>query len=131
MAKVITTACRLVHHRHLYHGVSERPKEAEMHRFNQPHTPDFIDLFHIPAYGLYLLECLQVAIATRDAFETLGAGWGNLEALNNPQLIWFETPVMSGFSEFQFSIVAISNVEHAASFCLCTVIFRLADLPSQ
>ncbi|KAF8491762.1 hypothetical protein JB92DRAFT_2752710, partial [Gautieria morchelliformis] len=48
-------------------------------------------------YGLYLLECLQVAIATRDAFETLGAGWGNLEALNNPQLIWFETPVMSGF----------------------------------
>ncbi|KAI0647281.1 hypothetical protein C8Q79DRAFT_1009394 [Trametes meyenii] len=47
-------------------------------------------------YILFLLECIQIIMATHDAFEVLGAGWGNFAALNSPQWLWFDTPVMGG-----------------------------------
>ncbi|KAI0647273.1 hypothetical protein C8Q79DRAFT_617019 [Trametes meyenii] len=47
-------------------------------------------------YSLFVLECLQIVMATHDAFAVLGAGWGNYAALNSPQWLWFDTPVLSG-----------------------------------
>ncbi|KAI0709497.1 hypothetical protein C8Q76DRAFT_799495 [Earliella scabrosa] len=47
-------------------------------------------------YGLYVVEIIQVVLATHDAFETLGRGWGDAATLNNPQWLWFDVPLMSG-----------------------------------
>ncbi|KAI0748356.1 hypothetical protein C8Q80DRAFT_1270777 [Daedaleopsis nitida] len=47
-------------------------------------------------YGLYAMEVLQLVMATHDAFETLGRGWGNTTTLDNPQWLWFDVPLISG-----------------------------------
>lgn len=50
----------------------------------------------VAVYGLYTMELVQLIMATHDAFETLGRGWGNTSTLNNPQWLWFDVPLMSG-----------------------------------
>ncbi|KAI9057887.1 hypothetical protein FKP32DRAFT_1597845 [Trametes sanguinea] len=45
-------------------------------------------------YGLYLAEFLQLALATHDAVEVLGIGWGDRQALVSPQWLWLESPVV-------------------------------------
>ena len=39
---------------------------------------------------------MQIVLATHDAFAVFGAGWGDLNALNSPQWLWFDFPLMSG-----------------------------------
>ncbi|RPD60411.1 hypothetical protein L226DRAFT_218218 [Lentinus tigrinus ALCF2SS1-7] len=48
------------------------------------------DSFKLKAfvYGLYAVECAQVAVSTHDAYEDFAAGWGNIDALNAGQLLW-------------------------------------------
>ena len=48
---------------------------------------------------VWLFELAQTLIATRDAFKTLGSGWGQPSALTNPWLTWFSVQVMSGVSK--------------------------------
>jgi hypothetical protein len=50
-------------------------------------------------YGLYFAELIQVILATHDAFNVYGAGWGNMAALSNLQWLWFDVPVMSGIGK--------------------------------
>ncbi|KAL7283579.1 hypothetical protein ACG7TL_003014 [Trametes sanguinea] len=45
-------------------------------------------------YGLYLAELLQLALATHDAVEVLGIGWGDRQVLISPQWLWLESPVV-------------------------------------
>ncbi|RDX42206.1 hypothetical protein OH76DRAFT_1318931, partial [Lentinus brumalis] len=45
-------------------------------------------------YGLFAIECAQVAVATSDAYAVFGAGYGNFEALTGVHLLWM-TPIFS------------------------------------
>ncbi|TFK86051.1 hypothetical protein K466DRAFT_551121 [Polyporus arcularius HHB13444] len=47
-------------------------------------------------YSLYIIECLQVAMASHDADKVLGAGWGNTEELYRAHWLWITSPVFTG-----------------------------------
>ncbi|KAI0707589.1 hypothetical protein C8Q76DRAFT_627952, partial [Earliella scabrosa] len=47
-------------------------------------------------YGLFVIECLQIVMATHDAYKVFGAGWGDIAELGSKQWLWFDTPVLSG-----------------------------------
>ncbi|EEB92587.1 hypothetical protein MPER_08881, partial [Moniliophthora perniciosa FA553] len=51
----------------------------------------------------YVLELLQTVLATKDAFEYFGFGFGNMEALDQVGLIWFSIPVMTGIVQLFFA----------------------------
>lgn len=44
----------------------------------------------------YVLEILQTVLATKDAFDYFGFGYGNMTALDQVGLIWFSIPMMTG-----------------------------------
>ncbi|RPD54774.1 hypothetical protein L226DRAFT_611205 [Lentinus tigrinus ALCF2SS1-7] len=48
------------------------------------------DSFRLKAfiYGLFAVECAQIAVATHDAYEDFGVGWGSMAALESGQLLW-------------------------------------------
>jgi len=48
----------------------------------------------------YILELVQIVLATRDAFRTFGPGWGDMEVLDQVAWIWFSIPVMSSIISF-------------------------------
>ncbi|KAI0709498.1 hypothetical protein C8Q76DRAFT_799496 [Earliella scabrosa] len=45
-------------------------------------------------YGLFILECLQIVMASHDAYMVLGVGWGDITALLDVQWLWFDGPVL-------------------------------------
>ena len=47
---------------------------------------------------MYLLQTLQIALASHDAWQVFAVGWGNADALDSPQWLWFDVPVLSGIS---------------------------------
>lgn len=49
-------------------------------------------------YGLFVLETLQLIMATHDSFHTLALGWGNVEDLLDVWLSWFDLPVLTGIT---------------------------------
>lgn len=53
----------------------------------------------------YILELVQIVLATRDAFRTFGPGWGDMEVLDQVAWIWFSIPVMSSISNTRFLFV--------------------------
>ena len=55
-------------------------------------------------YGLFIFECIQVGLATHDAYAVYGAGWGDVMALDSTHLLWLSIPVMSGMSALAISI---------------------------
>ncbi|KAF8588253.1 hypothetical protein K439DRAFT_1406554 [Ramaria rubella] len=77
-------------------------------------------------YGLYTVEVAQVILAARDAVAVLGAGWGNPKALNSPQLLWIDIPIMSGIvsacvqSFFAWRITLLSKSWLLGAF-ICTI----------
>ncbi|KAI0709503.1 hypothetical protein C8Q76DRAFT_799500 [Earliella scabrosa] len=79
-------------------------------------------------YVLYALECLQITLASHDAYKVLGEGWGDPEALFNPHLLWFETPVMTGIISaivqcyFAWRIYVLS-VSRVLSGLICLLAF--------
>ena len=44
----------------------------------------------------YLIECVQVIVATQDGFRQFGSEWGLLQALNDTGLYWFSIIIMTG-----------------------------------
>ena len=54
-------------------------------------------------YGLFVVECLQIALTTHDAYKILGAGWGDPLELQSIQLLWLDLPVLGGISTFFLS----------------------------
>ncbi|KAG1905156.1 uncharacterized protein F5891DRAFT_944525, partial [Suillus fuscotomentosus] len=49
-------------------------------------------------YGLFVLETLQLIMATHDSFHTLALGWGNDGDLLDVWLSWFDLPVLTGIT---------------------------------
>ncbi|KAG2049335.1 hypothetical protein BDR06DRAFT_999276 [Suillus hirtellus] len=49
-------------------------------------------------HGLFVLETLQLIMATHDSFHTLALGWGNDGDLLNVWLSWFDLPVLTGIT---------------------------------
>lgn len=47
-------------------------------------------------YGVYILETLQTAVITHDAFASFGAGFGSFEALDNIPFTCLSIPILSG-----------------------------------
>ncbi|KAF9254594.1 hypothetical protein L218DRAFT_1082259, partial [Marasmius fiardii PR-910] len=44
---------------------------------------------------VYVLELVQTVLATKDGFDYFGAGWGDMNALDEVGLMWFSIPVMT------------------------------------
>ena len=49
-------------------------------------------------YFAYLVELVQVVVATHDAYRQLASGWGNLEELDNIGLYWITIQLSTSFS---------------------------------
>ena len=49
-------------------------------------------------YLAYLVEVVQVVMATHDAFRQFGSGWGNQQELNSIGLSWVTLILLTGFS---------------------------------
>lgn len=47
-------------------------------------------------YGLYILECIQTALATWDAYHWFCAGWGRIQVLNDPLASPYDSPLLDG-----------------------------------
>ncbi|KAJ7097436.1 hypothetical protein C8R44DRAFT_643563, partial [Mycena epipterygia] len=51
-------------------------------------------------YGVYVIELMETILVTYDAFATFGYGFGDLTALTEPGLYWFNIPVMTALVSF-------------------------------
>ncbi|KAG1837489.1 hypothetical protein F4604DRAFT_2000616, partial [Suillus subluteus] len=49
-------------------------------------------------YGLFVIETLQLVMATHDSFHTLALGWGNILDLSNVWFSWFDLPFLTGLT---------------------------------
>jgi hypothetical protein len=49
-------------------------------------------------YGLFVVETLQLVMATHDSFHTLALGWGNLSDLLGVWFTWFDLPFLTGLT---------------------------------
>lgn len=52
--------------------------------------------------GIMLFEIVQIILSTRDAFRTLGAGFGDMIELDKVGWLWFSVPIMESLSTFPF-----------------------------
>ncbi|KAH9945912.1 uncharacterized protein BXZ73DRAFT_95432 [Epithele typhae] len=90
------------------------------------------DPFRLKAfiYGLYLVEWVQVILITHDAFQVYGAGWGNFAALNSPQWLWFDIPVMTALVSatvqcfFAWRIYALSGSRIISVFVVLVALMQ-------
>ena len=57
---------------------------------------DNLPVCRLQVYSIYLIETLQITLASHDAWQVFAVGWGDPVALNSPQWLWFDTPVLSG-----------------------------------
>jgi hypothetical protein len=113
--------CKLIHfsckkpasargHRRLLPGFqSQRFSKHQDPRYGWSQRYVHLTWLILSVYGLYLVEVVQVILATHDAFNIYGAGWGNIAALNNLQWSWFDTPIMSGIGKHLWCIIAIHS----------------------
>ncbi|KAG2341896.1 hypothetical protein BDR05DRAFT_935901 [Suillus weaverae] len=64
------------------------------------HQAGFRDnrLIKFVAYGLFVIETLQLVMATSDSFHTLALGWGNILDLSNVWFSWFDLPFLTGLT---------------------------------
>lgn len=64
------------------------------------HQAGFRDtrLIKFIVYGLFVVETLQLVMATRDSFHTLALGWGNVPDLLNVWFSWFDLPFLTGLT---------------------------------
>ncbi|KIJ50760.1 hypothetical protein M422DRAFT_120001, partial [Sphaerobolus stellatus SS14] len=46
--------------------------------------------------GIIVIEILQTLLVTEDVFNAYAKGFGNLDKLNDAQLEWLATPIISG-----------------------------------
>ncbi|KIJ36588.1 hypothetical protein M422DRAFT_179246, partial [Sphaerobolus stellatus SS14] len=46
--------------------------------------------------GIIVIETLQTLLVTHDVFNAYAKGFGNLDKLNDAQLEWLATPIISG-----------------------------------
>ncbi|KAG2141124.1 uncharacterized protein EDB93DRAFT_637382 [Suillus bovinus] len=49
-------------------------------------------------YGLFIIETLQLIMATHDSFHTLALGWGNDTDLLDVWFSWFDLPFLTGIT---------------------------------
>ncbi|KAG8679163.1 hypothetical protein FRC09_019208, partial [Ceratobasidium sp. 395] len=47
-------------------------------------------------YGLFLVDCVQTALTTHNAWHFLSRGWGDLHVLADPGWSWIAVPLLSG-----------------------------------
>lgn len=47
-------------------------------------------------FSVYTTELAQTIILTRDAYADYASGFGNLNALDSVQTIWFSVPILTG-----------------------------------
>ncbi|CAE6511105.1 unnamed protein product [Rhizoctonia solani] len=47
-------------------------------------------------YGLFLVDCVQTALTTHNAWHFLSRGWGDLRVLSDPGWSWIAVPLLSG-----------------------------------
>ncbi|RDX56527.1 hypothetical protein OH76DRAFT_1477132 [Lentinus brumalis] len=84
-------------------------------------------------YGLFIVECVQVVMATRDAYAVFGAGWGDVAALDNTHWLWFDIPVMSGLvsasvqSYFAWRIYILSKSPYLGVFVVLIALMQGAS----
>jgi hypothetical protein len=48
---------------------------------------------------ILFLEVVETVASIRDMIHIFGAGWGNMDALDNVGWAWFSVPVMGSISE--------------------------------
>lgn len=46
-------------------------------------------------FFLYIFQTAQICLLSQSAFMTFGAGFNNVESVDNIQHIWFSVPIMS------------------------------------
>ena len=57
---------------------------------------------------IYLIEFIQTLLATHDAWDAFGGGWGVANSLNEPHWLWFSVPVLSGISKhLNFTLISL------------------------
>ncbi len=54
-------------------------------------------------YTLYIVECIQVILASHDAYKVLGGGWGDIDALTKAHYQWIDSQMMTGIGAFRCS----------------------------
>lgn len=64
------------------------------------HQAGFRDtrLIKFIVYGVFVVETLQLVMATHDSFHTLALGWGNFSDLLEVWFTWFDLPFLTGLS---------------------------------
>ena len=50
-------------------------------------------------YGIYALEIAQTIMITHDAFQNFVYGFGEMSALDDLQVLWFDTAIVDGIGE--------------------------------
>lgn len=48
---------------------------------------------------IYVLELVQLVLATHDAFRIYATGWGRTQVLDDTGLIWLTIPILDGSSK--------------------------------
>ncbi len=59
-------------------------------------------------YGVYMLEFVQTAFVTYDAFKIFALGFGDLESLTAVHFHWLTIPVMSAIGNYPLSLRSAS-----------------------
>ncbi|KAI0807597.1 hypothetical protein C8Q74DRAFT_75532 [Fomes fomentarius] len=73
-------------------------------------------------YTLYIVECIQVILASHDAYKVLGEGWGDIDALTKVHYQWIDSQMITGIVSaivqcyFSWRIYVLSTSATLAAF---------------